>query len=99
MLTTTPDLTKRTPEAEAFYNIKANDVTNFHVKRPVIMMRSGTGQYGISLEYSHCGGRGWHIMSFHETIFEALEAFAAIRDGIGGKDRDPRHYRILKESV
>lgn len=91
----TPLLTRRTPEAEAFYNLKAIDSAWFHLGRPVIIGRCDTGHYGTSLEYSHSGGRNWQIMSFHETVFEALAAFAAL--GLS-KDRDPQHYRILKES-
>lgn len=95
MTMTIETLTRRTPEAAAFYNIKAQDFAKFHTRRPVIILRSGTGHYGTSLEYSHSGGTNWQIVSFHETIFDAMEAFAAL--GMG-KDRDPIHYRILKES-
>lgn len=95
MITASETLTRRTPEAEAFYNIKAADFASFHEGRPVVIGRSGTGSYGTSLEYSHCGGRNWQIMSFHVTVAEAMDAF---RDIGLGKDRDPQHYRILKES-
>ena len=98
MLETAPDLTRRTPEAEIHFNIKAHDYASFHVGRPVVMMRSGTGHYGTSLEYSHSGGRNWQIVSFHETVVDALMAFSEIAHHGLGKDRDPLHYRILKES-
>ena len=95
MMTAIETLSRRTPEAESFYNIKAEDFASFHEGRPVVIGRSGTGSYGTSLEYSYGGGRTWHIMSFHVTVAEALDAFANL--GLG-KDRDPQHYRILKES-
>lgn len=96
MLTSSEALTRRTPEAETFYNIKPGDFTNFHEGRPVVIGRTGTGNYGTSLEYSFYGGRTWGIVSFHTTIAEALDAFHNLPLG---KDRDPQHYRILKESV
>lgn len=88
-------LTSRTNESEAYYNIKAMDAAFFHPGRPVIVGRSGTGHFGISLEYSHSGGRNWQIVSFHETVAAAIDAF---RDLGLGKDRGAQHYRILKES-
>ena len=94
MTTTTPDLTRRTPEAETFYSIKDGDYANFHAGRPVCVGRECTGQSGISLEYSHTGGRAWHIVSFHESIAEAIDAWNALPCW---KDRDPLHYRILQE--
>jgi hypothetical protein len=96
MTTATQDLTRRTPEAETFYNIKQDDYANFHEGRPVVMGRTNTGNYGTSLEYSFYGGRNWGIMSFHTTVAEALDAFSNLALG---KDRDPLHYRVLKESV
>ena len=91
----TETLTKRTPESEVFYNIKASDYANFHPDRPVVIGRSGTGQYGTSLEYSPSGGRNWQIVSCHETVVDALSTFSSLPTW---KDRDPLHYRILKES-
>ena len=72
---------------------------NAVVQRIAIFAEAKTSEcvqgYGTSLEYSFHGGRTWGIMSFHVTVAEALDAFA----GLGlGKDRDPLHYRILKES-
>lgn len=95
MTTTSPDLTKRTPEAEMFYNIKDGDYANFHVGRPVCVGRECTGQSGVTLDYSPTGGRNWQIMSFHETIPQAIDAFHSLP---AWKDRDPLHYRILQES-
>lgn len=95
MVTAPETLTRRTLEAERFYNIKPGDFASFHVGRPVVIGRTGTGNYGTSLEYSFYGGRTWGIMSFHTTVAEALGAFEDL--GLG-KDRDPLHYRILKES-
>ena len=88
-------LTRRTPEAETFYNIKQDDFASFAKDRPVVMGRTNTGHYGTSLEYSPTGGRNWQIVSFHTTVAEALGEF---RDLPTWKDPDPLHYRILKES-
>ena len=88
-------LTRRTPEAEKFYNIRNDDFASFADDRPVVMGRTNTGHYGTSLEYSPTGGRNWQIVSFHTTVAESLDAF---RDLPTWKDLDPLHYRILKES-
>lgn len=92
---TAETLTKRTPESEAHYNIKPGDLVSFSRKRPVIVFRDKTGHYGTSLEYSPTGGRNWQFVSCHDDVIQAIRAFHNL--GLG-KDRDPLHYRILKES-
>lgn len=94
MTTATETLTRRTPEAEVFYGLKPHHYATFHIRRPVIMGRPNPHNIGVSLEYSKTGGHAWQIVSCHDTVFEALEAFSALPLG---KDTDPRHYRILKE--
>ncbi len=97
MLTTTPDLTRRTPEACLHFNIRPTDVASFHVDRPVLVMRSGTpgSQRGITLDWSPTGGRNWQVMSFHESVADAIRAFHTLPPS---KSRNPLHYRILHES-
>ncbi len=87
-------LTHRNAQSEVFYNIKPHHYANFNARRPVIVGRPNPMSVGVSLEYSHTGGHAWHIVSCHETVIEALAAFAALPSH---KDVDPRHYRILKE--
>ncbi len=94
MLTTTPDLTRRTPEAEGFYNVKTGDYVNMHIGRPVVIGRNNPHNAGITLEYARHGGRTWQIVSYHKSIAEAITAF---RNLDSGKDSDPTHYRILME--
>lgn len=88
------DLTRRTPETEAFYNVKPGDYLNLHAGRPAVIGRNNPHNSGITLEYSFYGGRTWQIVSFHGSIAEALTAF---RNVGSGKDTDPTHYRILME--
>lgn len=95
----TIELTRRTPEAEKHFNMQPFDVAFFHPSRLPVIMRSGSKHVGISLEYSHSGGRNWQYVSFHESVAKAIDKFAEIRTGIGGKDREPTHYRILCESL
>lgn len=89
-------LTRRTPEAITRYGIKDSDTVSFNDSRPVVILRQGCKEYGISLEYSYAAGAQWQIMSFHETVAQAIDAFHNV--GLG-KDRDPRRYRILKDSI
>jgi hypothetical protein len=95
MTTATPTLSTRTPEAIERFNLKPADVVFFHANRPPVIHRTNTGLHGISLEYSFTGGRNWQIVSFHDTVPETIEAFHDL--GLG-KDREPTHYRILRES-
>lgn len=88
------ELTRRTERAEKFYGIRHNDHVSFNMARPVVIRRTNTNQTGTSLEYT-VDGKMWAIVSIHDDVFRAIEAYHAIPHH---KDRNPRRYRILCES-